>query len=133
MPQQGGERRDVWVHSKTIEKRVYQTLEVTSNNTSVFCRKKKDSKKRIVQDYRYLNEWTVKNNYPLPLILNIVENIGTKKTFTKINLRWNYNNVKEDDEWKMVFMTPEGVFKPMIMFFELTNSMAIQTMMNKIF
>ena len=87
----------------------------------------------MVQDYRYLNEWTVKNNYPLPLILNIVENIGTKKTFTKINLRWNYNNVKEDDEWKMVFMTPEGVFKPMIMFFELTNSMAIQTMMNKIF
>ena len=69
----------------------------------------------------------------MPLILNIVENIGTKKTFTKINLRWNYNNVKEDDEWKMVFMTPEGVFKPMIMFFELTNSMAIQTMMNKIF
>ena len=87
----------------------------------------------MVQDYRYLNEWTVKNNYPLPLILNIVENIGTKKIFTKINLRWNYNNVKEDDEWKMVFMTPEGVFKPMIMFFELTNSMAIQTMMNKIF
>ena len=86
----------------------------------------------MVQDYRYLNEWTVKNNYPLPLILNIVENIDTKKIFTKINLRWNYNNVKEDDEWKMVFMTPEGVFKPMIMFFELTNSMAIQTIMNKI-
>jgi len=31
--------------------------------TSVFFVRKKDSKKRIVQDYRYINEWTVKNNY----------------------------------------------------------------------
>jgi len=41
----------------------------------VFFVGKKDRKKHIVQDYRYLNEWTVKNNYPLPLILDIVENI----------------------------------------------------------
>ena len=44
----------------------------------VFFVGKKDGKKRMVQDYRYLNEWTIKNNYPLPLISNIVENIGTK-------------------------------------------------------
>ena len=48
---------------------------------------KKDSKKRMVQDYRYLNKWTIKNNYPLPLILDMVENIGTKKVFTKMDLR----------------------------------------------
>jgi len=48
---------------------------------------KKDGKKRMVQDYRYLNEWTIKNNYSLPLILDIVENIGTKKVFTKMDLR----------------------------------------------
>ena len=47
---------------------------------------KKDGKKWIVQNYRYFSEWTVKNNYPLPLILDIVENIGTKKVFTKMNL-----------------------------------------------
>ena len=52
----------------------------------VFFVGKKDGKKRIVQDYRYLNKWTVKNNYPLPLILDIVENIGIKKVFTKLNL-----------------------------------------------
>ena len=40
----------------------------------------------MVQNYRYLNKWTVKNNYPLPLISDIVENKGTKKVFTKINL-----------------------------------------------
>ena len=48
---------------------------------------KKDGKKYMVQDYRYLNKWTVKNNYSLPLISDIVENIGMKKVFTKMNLR----------------------------------------------
>jgi len=49
---------------------------------------------------RYLNEWTIENNYPLPLILDIIENIDMKKVFTKINLRWEYNNIqiKERDE-----------------------------------
>ena len=66
----------------------------------VFFVGKKDGKKRMVQDYRYLNEWTIKNNYPLSLILDVVENIGTKKVFTKMDLRWGYNNVqiKEEDE-----------------------------------
>jgi len=52
----------------------------------VFFVRKKDRKNRMVQDYRYLNEWMVKNNYPLPLISDIVENIGTKRVFTKIDL-----------------------------------------------
>jgi len=101
----------------------------------VFFVGKKDGKKRMVQDYRYLNEWTIKNNYPLPLILDIVENIGIKKVFTKMDLRWCYNNVqiKEGDEWKVVFTTPEGSFEPTVMFFGLTNSPAIfQVMMNEL-
>jgi len=53
----------------------------------VFFVEKKDGKKRMVQDYRYLNEWTVKNNYPLPLISDVLENIGTKKVFIKMDLR----------------------------------------------
>ena len=53
----------------------------------VFFVGKKDGKKRMVQDYRYLNEWTIKNNYPLPLISDVLENIGTKKVFTKMDLR----------------------------------------------
>ena len=54
---------------------------------SVFFVGKKDKKKWMVQDYRYLNKWTVKNNYPLPLILDVLENIGTKKVFIKMDLR----------------------------------------------
>jgi len=53
----------------------------------VFFVGKKDGKKWIVQDYRYLNKWTIKNNYLLPLILDILKNIGTKKMFMKIDLR----------------------------------------------
>ena len=101
----------------------------------VFFVGKKDGKKRMVQDYRYLNEWTIKNNYPLPLISDIVENIGTKKVFTKMDLRWGYNNVwiKEGDEWKAAFTTLEGSFEPTVMFFRLTNSLAtFQAMMNEL-
>ena len=58
-----------------------------------------------------------------------------KKVFTKINLRWGYNNIwiKEGNKWKAVFMIPEGSFEPTVMFFGLTNSPAIfQAMMNKL-
>ena len=92
----------------------------------VFFVPKKDGKKRMVQDYRYLNSWTVKNNYPLPLILDLIDSIGKKKVFTKMDLRWGYNNVriKEGDEWKAAFSMPEGSFESMVMFFGLTNSPA---------
>ena len=101
----------------------------------VFFVGKKDGKKRMVQDYWYLNEWTVKNNYPLPLISDVIENMGTKRVFTKMDLRWKYNNIriKEGNEWKAVFMTLEGSFEPMVMFFGLTNSPAtFQVMMNEL-
>jgi len=54
---------------------------------------------------------------------------------TKLDLWWGYDNIqiKEEDEWKMTFMTPKGSFKPTVMFFGLTNSLAMfQTMMNEI-
>ena len=102
----------------------------------VFFVPKKDGKKRMVQDYRYLNSWTIKNNYPLSLISDLIDSIGKKKMFTKMDLWWGYNNVriKEGDEWKAAFSTPKGSFEPMVMFFGLTNSpVTFQTMMNDLF
>jgi len=64
-----------------------------------------------------------------------LENIGTKKVFTKIDLRWEYNNIriKKGDEWKVAFTILEGFFEPMIMFFGLTNLPAMfQAMMNEL-
>jgi len=101
----------------------YIWLSKSPQMAPVFFVGKKDGKKRMVQDYRYLNEWTIKSNYPLPLISDVLENIGTKKVFMKMDLRWGYNNVriKEGDKWKAAFTIPEGSFEPTVMFFRLTN------------
>ena len=63
-----------------------------SEQTSpVFFVPKKDRRKRMVQDYWYLNEHTVRNNYPLPLISQLVDKLKGSQYFTKINLWWGYN------------------------------------------
>ena len=61
--------------------------------------------------------------------------MGTRKVFTKIDLRWGYNNIqiKEGNEWKAVFTIHLGVYEPTVIFFGLTNLLAIfQAMMNNI-
>ena len=63
----------------------------------------------------------------------MIDSIGKKKKFMKMDLRWRYNNVriKKGDKWKAAFSTPEGSFEPTVMFFGLTNSPAtFQAMMN---
>ena len=65
--------------------------------------------------------------------MDLIDSIGKKKVFTKIDLWWGYNNVriKKGDEWKAVFSMPEESFEPIVMFFGLTNSPAMfQAMMN---
>jgi len=66
----------------------------------VFFVGKKDGRKHMVIDYCRLNKQMVKNNYPLPLITDLVDSMGNKKLFTKMDLRWGYNNVciKEGDK-----------------------------------
>jgi len=61
--------------------------------------------------------------------------MGSKKVFTKMNLRWGFNNVriKEGDKWKGAFMMHIGSFKPIVMFFGITNLPAtFQVMINEI-
>src|ERR1700761_3038769 len=101
-----------------------------------FFIKKKDGKLRPVQDYRRVNEWTIRNRYPLPLIPELINRVKGSSLFSKFDVRWGYNNVriKAGDEWKAAFITNEGLFEPRVMFFGLTNSPAtFQTMMNAIF
>ncbi|SJL10435.1 uncharacterized protein ARMOST_13821 [Armillaria ostoyae] len=101
-----------------------------------FFVKKKDGTLRPVQDYRKLNEMTIKNRYPLPLISELIDKLQGAKYFIKLDVRWGYNNVriKEGDEHKAAFRTNRGLFEPTVMFFGLTNSPAtFQWMMNDIF
>jgi len=129
------EKEEVREFVKEQLRKGYIRLSKSPQMAPVFFVGKKDGKKRMVQDYRYLNEWTIKNNYPLPLISDVLENIGTKKLFMKMDLRWGYNNVriKDGDEWKVAFTMLEGSFEPTVMFFGLTNSPAtFQAMMNEL-
>ena len=101
-----------------------------------FVNKKGTSKKWPCQDYCYLNNWTVKNTYPLPLISDIMDKVKTMKYFTKMGVRLGYNNVRihEGDEWKAAFKTKYRLFEPLVMFFGLCNSLAtFQHMMDNIF
>jgi hypothetical protein len=103
---------------------------------SFFFIKKKNGKLRLVQDYRPINKWTIKNRYPLPLIPQLINRIGDSELITTVDIEWGYNNVQivEEDQEKAAFITNEGLFQPTVMFFGLTNSPAtFQTMMDMIF
>jgi len=78
-------------------------------------------------DYRALNGITIKNCYPIPRIANLIESLSKASIFTKIDLRWRYNNIciKEGDEWKTVFITRQSLFEATIMYFSFSNAPAI--------
>ena len=97
---------------------------------------KKDGDLHPVQDYRALNDITIKNTPSLPLIPEIIDKLCRAHYYTKFDVRWGYNNIriKEGDEWKAAFKTPLGLFEPTVMTFGLCNAPAtFQTFMNNIF
>jgi len=59
----------------------------SSQMSPVFFVNKKDGSKRMVMDYCNLNNQMIKNNYPLLLITELIDNMGSKKVFTKMDLR----------------------------------------------
>jgi hypothetical protein len=75
-------------------------------------------------DYRALNDLTVCDVYPLPLIGGIIDHLQGKTLFTKMDLRWGFNNIqiKESDQWKAAFKTPFGIHKPKVLPFGLSNA-----------
>jgi hypothetical protein len=68
----------------------------------------------------------IPNKYPLPLISELIYDLAEKRLFSKFNVRWGYNNIciKDGDKWKAAFKTSEGLFKPIVIFFGLMNSLA---------
>ena len=61
--------------------------------SSFFYVRKKDEGIRPCQDYRYVNEHTIKDAYPLPLISDLIDKVKDAKLFTKFDIRSGYNNI----------------------------------------
>ncbi len=104
--------------------------------SSFFFVRKKDRKMRPVQDYQKINTITVQNQYPLPLIADLICNLSNAHIYTKLDVRWGYNNIRihEGDKSKAAFKTRYRLFEPTVMYFGLTNSpVTFQTMMNYIY
>ena len=96
---------------------------------------KKDGSLRPCIDYWGLNEITVKNRYPLPLMNTAFEILQDAQVFTKLDLRNAYHlvRIREGDEWKTAFNTPTGHWEYLVMPFGLTNAPAVfQALVNDV-
>ena len=79
---------------------------------------------------------TIKNKYLLLLISKLLLQLKSTKYFTKLDVYWSFNNIwiKLGDKYKAAFYTNCRLFKLLVIFFDITNSLAtFQTMMNNIF
>ncbi|KAI3361475.1 hypothetical protein L3Q82_012950 [Scortum barcoo] len=92
-----------------------------------FFVEKKDGSLRPCIDYSALNDVTIKNRYPLPLISSAFELLQQARIFTKLDLRNAYHlvRIRKGDEWKTGFNTPTGHYEYLVMPFGLTNAPAV--------
>ncbi|KAG1962189.1 retrotransposable element [Pimephales promelas] len=101
----------------------------------VFFVQKKDGSLRPCIDYRGLNDITIKNRYPLPLMSSAFEILQGARVFTKLDLRNAYHlvRIREGDEWKTAFNTPLGHFEYRVLPFGLVNAPAVfQALINDV-
>jgi len=86
--------------------------------------KKKDGTLRMVVDYRRLNDITVKNNYPLPLIDELFDQLGQAKYFSSMDMVSGYwqQRIAEKDIEKTAFTTKFGHFEFRVLPFGLKNA-----------
>jgi hypothetical protein len=90
---------------------------------------------RICQDYKGLNNITIKNRYFLPLIRETLDSICRAKYYIKLNIIAAFNNIRiaKGYKWKIAFIIRFGFFETLVMFFELCNSLAnFQSYVNNI-
>jgi hypothetical protein len=75
-------------------------------------------------EYIDLNKITLKNLYPLPMIDNLLDQLQHVKYFTKLDIKSIYHQVrvKDEDTWKIAFMTMQGLYEWLVMSFGLCNA-----------
>ena len=124
---------DTWINEELRKGYIHPSKSPVA--APFFFVKKYNGSLRPCMDYRNLNSVTVKNCYSISQIANLIDSLSQASIFTKIDLRWRYNNVRirEGDEWKTAFITKNGLFEATVMCFGFSNAPAtFQAMMNDI-
>jgi hypothetical protein len=87
---------------------------------------KKNRKLQLCVDFQKLNDITIKNQYPLPNIRELQDQLSYAEIFTALDLQGAYNLIciKEGEEWKTAFRTRYSYYKYTVMLFGLTNAPA---------
>jgi hypothetical protein len=129
-------------HKNEIEKQVVSLLEyglivpsVSPFASHVLLVKKKDGTWQFCVDYRKLNDMTIKNRFPMPLVELILEELVGTLYFSSLDLTAGYHQIRmgQEDEYKTTFKTHHGLYQFRMMPFGLTNALAtFQCAMNSV-
>jgi hypothetical protein len=128
-PLYGMSRNELTALKKFLEENLDKGFIRASNSPAaapILFVKKSDGTLRLCVDYRGINEITIKNRYPLPLIQETLARLAKANWYTTLDLRGAFNLVRmaEGEEWKTAFRTRYGLFESLVMPFGLTNAPA---------